>query len=173
MPAINLETKPKITFSLDPLLIAFCRYVFKTPPNQRYIILRRSEDIGKLVYSHIQTGDFAIERPLIEHPVTFILPNPDNHDWIRYRHLFVPKWVEQKFADGIEYEFKTWVKEKFHYGYAQGMEQKIIIDAILRGLNVRNNVANFDSIKKIDYRNRRKIEELRFKKLCIEELERD
>jgi hypothetical protein len=37
-------------------------------------------------------------------------------------------------------------------------------------LNVRNNCANFDAIKKIDYRNVRKEEELRFQELLDAEL---
>ena len=42
---------------------------------------------------------------------------------------------------------------------------KEIVEAVLRGLNLRNNAVNFEAIKKIDYRNRRKIEEKRFEEL--------
>jgi hypothetical protein len=170
---INFESKPTVTFNLEPIHINFCRYIFNTPHNQRHILLRRNEDIGKLIFSHIQTGDFRNTRPLINSPVTFILPNPNNDNWIRYRYLFIPKWVESKITDGIDYEFKNWVREKFRIGYEQNWEQKTIVNAILRGLNVRNNAINFDTIKKIDYRNRRKTEEKRFRKLYLAELESD
>lgn len=170
--SIDFDTKPKITFSLPPLLAAYCRYVFKSPTKHNHIILRRNHDIGKLIWSHIQTGDFERNRPLVENPVTFILPNPGNDDWIRYRHLYVPRWVEQKFNDAIEYEFKWWVREKFRIGYDEGYDQKTIINAILTGLNERENIAKFDTIKKIDYRNRKTEEKKRFKKLCLAELER-
>jgi len=172
-PKNDLDTKPKITFNLDPVLINFCRYIFKTPPYQKYIILNRREDIGKLIFSHIQSGDFKPERPFIKHPVTFILPIPNERHgyWLRFRHIFIPIWVEEKFADAIEYEFKWWVREKFRLGYEEeGWDQKTIISAILRGLNIRNNAINSDTIKKIDYRNRRKDEQKKFKKLCGDEL---
>ncbi|MFV0269763.1 MAG: hypothetical protein ACK5HT_21805, partial [Draconibacterium sp.] len=84
-----------------------------------------------------------------------------------------PKWVEQKFQDAIEYEFKWWVREKFRVGYDEGFDQKTIINAILTGLNERENVAKYDTIKKIDYRTRKTEEKKRFKKLCLSELERN
>jgi len=175
-PQINFDTKPRITFSLDPILINYCRYIFKTPSQQKLIILNRKEDLGKLIFSHIQAGDFKNNRPFIKHPVIFILPttNCKNDNWLRNRYIFVPKWVENKFAMAIEYEFKWWVREKFRVGYEdEGWDQKTIVNAILRGLNVRNNAVNSDTIKKIDYRTRRKEEKIRFKKLCLKELTGD
>ena len=165
---IDLTTKPQVTISLNPLLEAFCRFVFSTPADKKHIILTRRLDVGKLIWAHIMSGDFQLKRPLIDHPVTFILPMPSNEHgyWLRYRYIFMPKWAEEKITDALEYEFRTWVKERFRIGYEEeGMDQKTIINAILRGLNVRNNVANFDAIKKIDYRKKRKKEELQFKKL--------
>ncbi len=173
IPKINFETKPRITFNLNPILISFCRYIFNSDPYHKYIILSRRHDIGKLIFSHIQSGDVKVERPFIEHPVTFVLPIPniEHAYWLKYRHIYVPNWVEEKYSDAIEYEFKWWVREKFRVGYEEeGWDQKTIVNAILRGLNVRNSVANFDTIKKIDYRNRRKLEHIRFKKLCNAEL---
>jgi hypothetical protein len=114
------------------------------------------------------SGDINLTRPVLDHPVTFILPMPNNEHgyWLRYRFIYIPKWVEEKFKDAIAYEFKFWVRECFRIGYEEeGMDQKTIINTILRGLKVRNNEANYDMIKKIDYRNRRKKEEIQFKKL--------
>lgn len=165
---IDLTTKPQITFSLPPILEAYCRFVFNTPERQRQIIITRRHDIGKLIFSHIMSGDFSIKRPSFDHAVTFILPVPSTaHEyWLRYRHIYIPRWAEEKITDAIEYEFRSWVKDRFRIGYEEeGMEQKTIINAILRGLNIRNNVVNFDTIKKIDYRNKRKKEEIQFKKL--------
>lgn len=172
-PKFNFDTKPRITFNLDPILINYCRYIFKTPPNQKLIVLNRRVDLGKLIFSHIQSGDVKNERPFIEHPISFILPMPGGKHvhWLKYRHLYIPNWVEDKFSMSIEYEFKWWAREKFRVGYEEeGWDQKTIVNAILRGLNVRNNAVNFDTIKKIDYRNRRKVEEIHFKKLCKAEL---
>jgi len=165
---LNLDTKPRITFSLHPLHEAFCRFIFNASDNQKLIILSRRHDIGKLIFAHIMSGDINLSRPVLDHPVTFILPMPNNEHgyWLRYRFIYIPKWVEDKFKDAIEYEFKFWVRERFRIGYEEeGMDQKTIINTILRGLKVRNNEANSDMIKKIDYRNRRKKEEIQFKKL--------
>lgn len=165
---VNLETKPRITFSLHPLHEAFCRLIFNTPENQKLIILSRRHDIGKLIFGHIMSGDIQLSRPVLDHSVTFILPMPNNEHgyWLRYRFIYIPKWVEEKFRDAIEYEFKFWVKERFRKGYEEyNMDQETIIKAILRGLKVRNNKDNYEMIKKIDYRKRRTKEEIDFKNL--------
>lgn len=164
---MNIETKPQITLNLSPILEAYCRFVFCSSEKQPYIVLSRRQDIGKLIFAHIMSGDFQSKRPFIEHPVKFILPMPNNEHgyWLRYRYIFFPKWAEQKIIDGIEYEFRAWVRERFSTGYELNYDQKTIVNAILRGLNVRNNVANFDAIKKIDYRNKRSKEENLFKML--------
>jgi hypothetical protein len=163
MTKIDLSTKPQITIFLPPLLEAYCRYVFKTPPNQKEIIVSRNHDIGKLIHANVITSDLPVKRPLLDHAVTFILPvNRVNHHGISFHFLKVSNWGEQKIVDGIDYEYRKWVERCFEIGYQKKWEQKEIIDAILRGLNVRNNVANFDAMKKNDYRNRKKCDEKRF-----------
>jgi len=71
---VTLDTKPQITISLYPVLEAFCRYIFKTPSNQKQIIVCRNQDLGKLIHSNVITSDLTIRRPFIINPVTFILP---------------------------------------------------------------------------------------------------
>ncbi len=164
---IDLSTKPKIIIDLDPVLEAYCRYVFSTPPNQKEIVVSRHHDIGKLIHSNIIASDLPIRRPFLKNSVIFILPvNYKNQHAMKNHFLAVSNWGEQKISDGIEFEFRSWVKQRFEIGYNEKrMDRKDIIDAILRGLNLRNNAANFDTIKKIDYRNRRRIEEKRFNSL--------
>jgi hypothetical protein len=163
---IDLTTKPQITISLPPLLEAYCRFVFKTPPEQKEIIVSRNHDIGKLIHSNIITSDLPVKRALLDHNVTFILPvNRVNHHGISFHFLKVSSWGEQKIIDGIEYEYRKWIERCFETGYNKCWDQKQIIDALLRGLNIRNNVANFDAMKKYDYRNRKKNDEKRFSEL--------
>jgi len=167
-PKIDFDTKPQITLNINPVHESFLRFISGTPEKCRYIILTRRHDIGRLIFSHIMAGDFQSKRPLMDHPVTFVLPVPRTEIgyWLQYRHIYIPGWAQTKISDAIEYEFRCWVKERFRIGYEEErMEQKLIINAILRGLNARNNSVNFDMIKKIDYRNKRKKEELQFKRL--------
>lgn len=160
---LDFSTKPQITISLNQLLEAYCRFVFKTKPDQKEIIIFRDHDIGKLIHSNIVTNDLPTKDPFINYPVTFILPvNKINHHGIRFHFLSVSNWGEQKIQDGIEYEYRKWVERRFEIGYRKKFTQKEIIDAILRALNVKNNATNFDALKKIDYRNRRKADEKRF-----------
>lgn len=166
---INFSTKPQVTIQLDSVLEAFCRFVFNTPAKQKEIVVSRTHDIGKLIHSNVLARDLPIRRPFANNSVTFILPvNKTNHHALGNHFLYCSKWGEQKIADGIEFEFKAWVRRRFELGYEDKLEQKEIVEAILRGLNLRQNVVNFDTIKKIDYRNRRRIEEKRFKKLLID-----
>lgn len=158
--------RPKVTISLNPILEAYCRYVFSTPPEQKEIAITRNKDIGKLIHAHTLSAKYPIKGPSIQHPVSFILPvNPDSQIGVLSRFLYVDRWGLQQIQDGIEYEFRKWVERRYEIGYFKMYEQRRIIEAILRGLNVRNNAANFDAIKKIDYRNRRKVEEVTFESL--------
>lgn len=164
---INFKTKPQVTVDLDPILESYCRFVFNTPVNQKEIVVSRHHDIGKLIHSNVSAKDLPVRRPFTDNAVVFILPvNQKNQHALKCHFLYVSNWGEQKIRDGIEYEFKRWVRQRFEMGYIEKkMNRKEIVEAILRGLNMRNNAANFDAIKKIDYRNRRRIEENRFNEL--------
>ncbi len=164
-----MNPSPQIILSLCPLLESYCRLVCNSDPAEKEIRLRKNYDIAKLIHSNVITSDTPIRRPLIPHPVTFILPvDKVNHHALRFHFLYISAWGEQKIVEGIDYEFRRWIIQRFDSGYEKGYSQKIIIEAVLRGLNVRNNSANFDSIKKIDYRHRRKTEERRFAELLKE-----
>ncbi|MDA3867746.1 MAG: hypothetical protein PF489_13510 [Salinivirgaceae bacterium] len=163
---LNFETKPKVKICLIPVLEAYCRYVFETPPDQDVIVLNQRRDIGLFIPSHIQISELPVHRPFHPNQVTFILPvTKSNHYALKYRFFHVSTWAEEKIQNFIEAEFKQWVRLKFEYGYEKKLSQEEIIDAILRGLNVRNSAVNFDTIKKIDYRNRRLKERKRFEML--------
>lgn len=165
--------KPRITMPLNPVLESYCRFIFNTPAENRHIELSRKTDIGKLIFAHVMSGDFAPKTHPIKYPVTFILPltGGEHGYWLRNRHIYLPRWAEDKIQDGIEYEFRCWVKDRFRIGYEDyNLDQQTIINAILRGMNVRNNAVNFDMIKKIDYRNRRRKAEIQFRNLISAEV---
>lgn len=51
----------------------------------------------------------------------------------------------------------------FENGYLKKYSQKQIIEAILQEYNIKHTAQNFEAIKKMDYRNQRKIREMIFK----------
>ena len=164
-----MNSQPQVTISLSPLLEAYCRFVFNTDPAEKKIRLRKNYDIAKLIHSNVITSDSPIHRPFKDHPVVFILPiDKINHYALRYHFLYASNWGEQKIVQGIEYEFRRWIIQRFERGYEKGYSQKNITEAILKCLNVQDEVANYEAIKKIDYRNRKKTEETRFNELLKE-----
>lgn len=166
-----MSTQPSITISLNPVLEAYCRWVFATPPEHKEINITRHHCIGKHIFSHVLKSDLPVKRPVKNNPVVFTLPTTDNSfQALKNSFLFVDDWAEMKINDFIKADFDLWVRRRFESGYFYRLQQKEIIDAILRGLNLRMNAVNFDMIKKIDYRNRRKLEEKRFKSLLLVEL---
>ena len=163
---IDYSNKPKVVISLEPILQNFCRFIFNTDPAERYVRITRKILIGKLIYSTVLTSDIPVKRPSKTNEITFVLPITKEGGYIlRWRHIYIPGWAEEKLQDNLEWEFKKWVRERFEIGYEKKFTQKEIIETILRALNVRNNAANFDTIKKIDYRNRRRLVEKRFNDL--------
>jgi hypothetical protein len=157
--------KPAVTISLKPYLADYCRFIFVTD-KEGTVILNRRIDIGKRISSEILISDLPVRRPFISNPATFILPITKNNHYALYgRFYYISKWGEEKIQDYIEAEFRQRVRLLFEEGYKRKYNQKEIIEAILRGFNIRNNSLNFESVKKIDYRNERKTEEMRFKEL--------
>lgn len=57
----------------------------------------------------------------------------------------------------IEAEFRLRIKEYFFVGYAKGFRQDKIIQAFLHSYNIKRNAINYETVKKYDYRNRRRI----------------
>lgn len=159
------ESRPRIVISLHPVLEAYCRWIFKTEVSDKEISIDRRHDIGKHIYSHVMQNKYPVKGPEKSNPVVFILPLHDNH--IKNKFLFVDQWGESKINDFIRSDFNAWCRRRFEVGFLYGWTQKEITDAIMRGLNLRENVVNFDAIKKNDYRNRRKIEEIRFENLFV------
>lgn len=160
--------KPQVTISLEPILEAYCRFIFKTPFDQPEITINLKKDLGMLIHSHVKISHCFRKGPSLTNPVTIILPtNPISQHRVLSGFLYVDGWGMQKIENAIEYDFRKWVERRYEIGYGKRFDRKDIIEAILRGLNVRNNVANFDAIKKIDYRNHRKTEEKRFIELLL------
>jgi hypothetical protein len=159
-----MSSNPTITINLNPVLEAYCRWVFESKTDE--IVINRRHHVGKHIYSLVMPTDRPQPRPEKKHPVTFILPLTEyGKDELRTNYLSIHAWAEEKILDYIDSDFRLWVRNRFEIGYYKKCEQREIVEAILRGLNLRNNTDNFDMIKKIDYRNRRKKEEIRFEAL--------
>jgi hypothetical protein len=169
---MNTEEKPQITVNLSPVLEAYCRWIFETNGNEKEIMISRRHDVGKHIFSHVLPSDHAVKRPKKTNLVTFTLPTSDN-SWLALKthFLYIDDWGEMKINDFIQSDFDFWARERFSRGYNFGWCQKDIIDAILRGLNLRNNAANYDAIKKNDYRNRRSKQEKRFEMLLTADIQ--
>ena len=160
---VDINTKPKIIIDLDPVLEAYCRYVFKTPREQSQIVVTRRHPIGQRITSICDETKKMHKVPLIKNKVVFILPTDKvNHYHIKRRFLKINEWEKQKLKDFIRSEFNLWIREEFYRGYEiLKWEQKTIVDAICRKLNVRYNAVNSATITKNDYRNRVYVEKMR------------
>jgi hypothetical protein len=163
---VDLSTKPQVTINLDPVLEAYLRAVFKTPRHQKEIILNRGRREGQAIYSKILPVEFPKKRPFCENPVIFILPlTKSNHYTLGYRFYTVTKMGEEQIADDLRVLMDKWLFRFFQRGYLKKFTQDEIVNAVLRGLNLRKNAVNYDAIKKFDYRERRRIEEKTFDEL--------
>lgn len=146
-----------LTLNLKPYLEDFCRHELKTD-KEGNIILSRHSDIGKMIFSHILTSGSAPAKPVLDHPVKFLLlTNAYNTAFIKYRFCFVDKWGEQKINDYLEAEFRQRIRLIFEAGYSRKCSQKEIIEAIMEEYNIKNCALNYETIKKSDYRNQKKV----------------
>lgn len=160
-----MENQTLLILHIEPSLENFIRHEFKADNNGN-IILTRHSDIGKMIYSHLVSSGIKPEQNSIKHPVKFIIPrNSQNHYLLKYRFCYVDRWGEQKINDYLEAEFRQRIRLIFEAGYQKKCTQKQIIEAILEEYNIRNCPLNYETIKKSDYRNQRKIRKSLFKTL--------
>ena len=155
-------TKNIITIDLPPHLADYCRHEFGVD-NEGNIILRRSHDIGKQIYSHILTSDLPRKQLPGLHPTLFIIPVTKSNRYILgSRFLYISRWGEEKIQDYIESDFNQRMRILFEAGYRKNYSQKQIIEAILQAYNIKNTSLNYEAVKKSDYRNQKKIRRLVF-----------
>jgi hypothetical protein len=88
-----------------------------------------------------------------ENPVVFIIPVTNlNQCTLFSKHLYISIEDQEQIVDLIEVLFNKWIDVFFIDGYKLNYSQLEIIESILEILNVRFNCANFEQIKKRDYR---------------------
>lgn len=171
-----MNKKTTIKIRLKPHLEDFVRHELSADENNN-IILTRKLDIGKCICSNITDIDsknFCLfnedqnqslkketstqkKQVSKKNVVSFILPrNSVNHYIHQYRFLGVNNWSEQKINDFLEVEFKQRMRLVFEAGYKMKFSQKEIIEAILEEYNIQNTAINYETIKKCDYRNKKK-----------------
>ncbi|WP_372772129.1 hypothetical protein [Mangrovibacterium sp.] len=169
---IDLSTKPKIVVDLPPVIEAYLRYLFKTPAKQKEVVIHRRYYEGKAVYAKVMPVEYPVRRPFTNNPVTIILPETRNNKYVlAFRYYTISKMAEEQLVDDLEQMLSRWMYEKFKRGYdVKGWDQELIVNAILRGFNLRKNAANFEAVKKYDYRNRVRVEEKQFEELVMSEL---
>lgn len=158
-------TKNIITIDLPPHLADYCRHEFGVD-NEGNIILRRSHDIGKQIYSHILTADLPPKQLPGLHPTPFIIPVTKSNRYILgSRFLYISRWGEEKIQDYIEADFNQRIRILFEVGYRKNYSQKQIVEAILQAYNIKNTSLNYEAVKKSDYRNQKKLRRLVFNDL--------
>ena len=168
----NVQNKPRVIVDLPPILEAYCRYVFKTPANQETIIANRNNMIGKALNGLIEKSTC---RPgfvqKFVNPVFFSIPETKFNNYsLSTRHIFLRAEENEAFRDRVETLYSNWVEVTFKDGYAMNLDQVTIIECVCDLLNVRLNVANFDQIKKYDYRNRKSEVRMRTKTMLMQRI---
>lgn len=146
--------KPEVIIDLPPILEAFLRFATETPKDQQKITVSRKTDFGRSINGFLSksTSIPPAQEP-IENPVYIIVPRTP-HNWysLETMYLYISKEDNEQIADRIEVFFNKWIDVFFQDGYAMNLCQLDIIESVLDILNVRMNTANFDQIKKRDYR---------------------
>lgn len=149
--------KPQITINLAPHLHDFLYHEFKRDDKEA-VVLSTANDIGKYISSMVTIKDRPPKKVEMENPITLILPiQEENHYILTHNFLYIPKWKEKMIQDYLESSWKIRVREYFIVGYEKGFSQDKIISAFLLAYNIKKNRFTYDQIKKIDYRNRKKI----------------
>jgi hypothetical protein len=146
--------KPSITIDLKKHLYDFLGHEFEFD-KRGAIILTRRKDIGIFIDSMWCVSNKPVFQ-VMENPVVLILPvTKETHYKKNFNFIYVPEWKQKQIELYLEAEFRRRVRDFFTVGYEKKFKQKDIIYAFLEHYGIKNNVINFEQIKKLDFRNRK------------------
>lgn len=150
--------KPFVTVILKPLFADFLRYLFKC--NNKEITISNTNYLGKFISSRVSISNYPVKQSFNGIPgekIKLIIPvTRGNKHFIHNHFLYIKKWELEQINQAIEYEFKKEIELIFESGYDLGEKQNDIVDYILEKFNIRYCEINKQTIKKYDYRKRRK-----------------
>lgn len=150
--------KPLVYIDLEPHLADFLRHEFMQSKKEESLLVDGSNDIGLLIQAFITVSDRPRKQEITENTICLALPLQSwNHAIFQENFIYIPKWKQKQLSLYLEAQFRVRLKEFFQVGYEKGFKQDMIIRAFLDNYNIKNNAINYDTIKKYDYRNRRKI----------------
>ncbi|KAA6326469.1 hypothetical protein EZS27_024425 [termite gut metagenome] len=152
--------KPNVIIELDAYLHDFLYHEFGCDKQNDGVIITVSNDIGMIIQSMIEFSNIPKQQEIKDNPIKLYLPVQEwNHFIYKRNFLYVPVWKQRMIQDYLKSLFRLRIKEYFTEGYAKGFKQEQILQAFLVAYNIKNNALNYDTIKKYDYRNRKKIKE--------------
>ena len=145
--------KASVVIDLPPVLQAFLRFANETPKDQEEIVVSRKTEFGKLINGFLSKSTTTPDKIPIENPVFIVVPRTP-HNWysLETMYCYISKEDQEQVIDRIEVLFNKWIDVFFEDGYKMNLCQLDIIESVLDILNIRMNAANFDAIKKRDYR---------------------
>jgi len=145
--------KPRVTIDLPPILEAFLRFATETPKDQEEIVVSRKTEFGKLINGFLSKSTIKPDQLPVENPVIIVIPKtPGNGYSLDTMYCYISYEDQEQINDRIEVLFNKWIDVFFEDGYKLNLCQLDIIESVLDILNIRTNAANFDQIKKRDYR---------------------
>ena len=147
-----------VTMKLEPHLQVFFFHELKQNRRSGELMADGTNDIGRMIQAMITVSDRPRKQEIGDNPLRITLPVQEwNHAIFSENFIYIPEWKQKQLRLFIESEFRLRIKEFFFIGYAKGYRQDKIIQSFLHSYNIKRNALNYDTIKKYDYRNRRRI----------------
>jgi hypothetical protein len=156
--------KAIIFIDLKKHLEDFLIHDFGTDESGAIRINRRCE-MGKYIDSMWESSPTPVQLPGMDNPVRLRLPT-NSYNWYKKTHRFI--FFSEEKTDEINSRMEEFFLERlndfFAEGYGKKFKQKDIVNAFVEAYGSKNQSINFDQIKKLEYRNRKK----RLKSLVLE-----
>lgn len=150
--------RPFVTIDLAPHLQDFLYHELKQNRRTGELMADGTHEIGRIIQAMVTITDRPRKQELGENPFRIILPVQEwNHAIFSENFIYIPEWKQKQLRLFIEAQFRLRIKEYFLVGYSNGYKQDKIIQAFLRSYNIKRNAINYETVKKYDYRNRRRI----------------
>lgn len=151
---------PVVTIDLSKYLQDFLYHEFGQSVRDEPLMINTKNDIGRFIQSMVTVTDLPHKQELKESPMEVSLPVREwNHAVFRRNFIYIPEWKQKQIRLYVESLFRLRIREFFSIGYAKGFKQDTIIRAFLEHYNIKHNALSYETVKKYDYRTRRKLRE--------------
>lgn len=166
LSVIDAADRPWVWVPLNGILQDVVRH--ESEPLADGYLLRTTSAVGEMISSCVRVCDRRPPDPPKDAPGLrlYIPQSPETRHMLRSHFLYIPRFLVVQLTGYLDAWFRLSVRQWFYEGRSRGFTQKQICEALIQEYGLWSSEDNFSMLKKMDYRERRKLADEVRSRLC-------